>query len=218
MVCLPVVTVGVVFTALLILDLLNRHTEHLIFHFFSGIVVMLLLTLICEKIGAFAGWILLLIPVVFFFVGLSLLDKKKKPLPVIQRKETCDECNECIPCGCPRQRRQVRKPRDLEKEKKLKELNELNEINTTKGYDWVWPTLEWPTWYFPILHWRSRKTIKKEKKYERDKKKADLTGLPTSVTSLPSKLEDSGATPASTLLCPATTSSQRTAGLNFTLV
>ena len=179
---------------------------------------MLLLTLICEKIGTFTGWILLLIPVIFFFVGLSLVDKKKKPLPVVQREETCNECNECIPCGCPPQRRQVRKPRDLEKEKKLKELNELKEIETTKGYDWVWPTLEWPTWYFPILHWRSRKTIKKEEKYEKDKKKADLTGLPVSVTSLPSKLEDSGATPASILLCPATTSSQRTAGLNFTLV
>ena len=212
MVCLPVLAVGVVFTALVIIDLLNNDTEQLIFHFFSGIVV------ICEKIGTFTGWILLLIPVIFFFVGLSLVDKKKKPLPVVQREETCNECNECIPCGCPPQRRQVRKPRDLEKEKKLKELNELKEIETTKGYDWVWPTLEWPTWYFPILHWRSRKTIKKEEKYEKDKKKADLTGLPVSVTSLPSKLEDSGATPASILLCPATTSSQRTAGLNFTLV
>ena len=218
MVCLPVLAVGVVFTALVIIDLLNNDTEQLIFHFFSGIVVMLLLTLICEKIGTFTGWILLLIPVIFFFVGLSLVDKKKKPLPVVQREETCNECNEGIPCGCPPQRRQVRKPRDLEKEKKLKELNELKEIETTKGYDWVWPTLEWPTWYFPILHWRSRKTIKKEEKYEKDKKKADLTGLPVSVTSLPSKLEDSGATPASILLCPATTSSQRTAGLNFTLV
>ena len=218
MVCLPVLAVGVVFTALVIIDLLNNDTEQLIFHFFSGIVVMLLLTLICEKIGTFTGWILLLIPVIFFFVGLSLVDKKKKPLPVVQREETCNECNECIPCRCPPQRRQVRKPRDLEKEKKLKELNELKEIETTKGYDWVWPTLEWPTWYFPILHWRSRKTIKKEEKYEKDKKKADLTGLPVSVTSLPSKLEDSGATPASILLCPATTSSQRTAGLNFTLV
>jgi hypothetical protein len=106
--CLPAYTGSAIFTALVILDLINQNWTALPGHILFGIFVVLLLIYICQSRGPALGWILLSIPLVFILLGL-LLGAMKKPVvsapvtkgPTSVNTDIC-ECPCCTvnPCKC----------------------------------------------------------------------------------------------------------------------
>ena len=106
--CLPAYTGSAIFTALVLLDLINQKWTALPGHILFGIFVVLLLIYICQSRGPVLGWILLSIPLVFILLGL-LLGVMKKPSASVTKGPTsanvdvceCPCCN-INPCRCKR--------------------------------------------------------------------------------------------------------------------
>ena len=107
--CLPAYTGSAIFTALVLLDLINQKWTALPGHILFGIFVVLLLIYICQSRGPALGWILLSIPLVFVLLGL-LLGAFKKPAatavlpgPKSASVDMCEcPCCNINPCKCRR--------------------------------------------------------------------------------------------------------------------
>lgn len=105
--CLPAYTGSAIFTALILLDLINKKWTQLPGHILFGFFIVLLLIYICESRGPALGWILLSIPLLFILLGLLLGAIKKpavapvKPGPSSAAADMC-ECPCCTvnPCKC----------------------------------------------------------------------------------------------------------------------
>jgi len=84
------------FTALVILDLIQQKWTSVPGHILFGIFVVLLLIYICQSRGPLLAWILLSIPLVFVLLGLllNIIDK-----PTVQKKATNVDLEPC-PCTC----------------------------------------------------------------------------------------------------------------------
>ena len=94
--CLPAYTGGAMFTALVILDLIQQKWTSVPGHILFGIFVVLLLIYICQSRGPLLAWILLSIPLIFILLG-WLLNLIKKP--TVQKKATNVDLESC-PCKC----------------------------------------------------------------------------------------------------------------------
>ena len=63
--CPPAVTAAALFTALTVIDILTKKYNELSYDILGGFFCVLALYVICERIGDFAGWMLLGIPIIF---------------------------------------------------------------------------------------------------------------------------------------------------------
>ena len=105
--CLPALVTLAIFTALIILDIVNKDTKQIGFHFGSGFASVLGLAVICNYLGEHIGWILLSIPFIFLLIGFLLIwidQQKETPLgkpscPQKPRACPCLACRRC-PCSC----------------------------------------------------------------------------------------------------------------------
>ena len=101
--CLPAYTGGAMFTALVLLDLINQQWTSIPGHILFGIFIVLLLIYICQSRGPQLGWILLSIPLIFILLG-WLLNTLKKPTvntktETVTKKAKNVELESC-PCTC----------------------------------------------------------------------------------------------------------------------
>lgn len=71
-ICLPAITTAGLFTAILILDLINRQYRLIFGHALFGFVCILLILYLCEKSADYVAWILLITPFVLIFLGWSI--------------------------------------------------------------------------------------------------------------------------------------------------
>ncbi len=67
--CLPAVTTGALFIAILFLDLVNRDWRRVPGHALFGVFSLLLIQFICEKGSDGVAWAILAFPVTFIFLG-----------------------------------------------------------------------------------------------------------------------------------------------------
>ena len=98
----PAVVATALFTALITMDYLHREYNQAYFHFFSGVFVVLSISILCQILGDTAGWIFLSIPVIVVFITLifqyiqyivSYVEQKSSsPSPTPSPSMECDEC------------------------------------------------------------------------------------------------------------------------------
>ena len=107
--CLPAIFTAAIFTALFVLDLINKNYNDVGFHIAGGVFCVIGLYAACEVGGETLAWILLGIPFVFLIIGLGLIwiDAQKDasmarappaPEPTYDPCP-CPQCEMC-PCRC----------------------------------------------------------------------------------------------------------------------
>lgn len=99
MYCLPAYTGAAIFTALILLDLIQQQWTSLPGHILFGIFIVLLLIYICQSRGPQLAWILLSIPLVFVLLGWLLNIMKNPTVEKKATKATNVELESC-PCTC----------------------------------------------------------------------------------------------------------------------
>ena len=97
--CLPAYTGGAMFTALILLDLIQQQWTSIPGHILFGIFIVLLLIYICQSRGPQLAWILLSIPLVFVLLGWLLNTMKNQTVEKKATKETNVKLESC-PCTC----------------------------------------------------------------------------------------------------------------------
>jgi hypothetical protein len=103
--CTPAIFTAAIFTALFVLDLINKNYSDIGFHVAGGIFAVLGLYTACEVGGEGLAWVLLGIPFVFLLIGLGMIwaDSQKQASPSApeprQQECKCPYCHYC-PCRC----------------------------------------------------------------------------------------------------------------------
>ena len=128
-ICLPALTTAGLFTAIVILDMINREYKLIFGHGLLGFISILLVLYLCEKSSEYVAWILLATPFVLILLGWSigaLRGASGKAQPVtssgiqLEQPAMYGYSNSCISCmqyPCICQEAEVGKPTDKEKEK-----------------------------------------------------------------------------------------------------
>lgn len=109
--CPSAIATAAVFTALVVNDLINKNYTPIVLHVFGGIFVVLGITALCQRIGDYAGWLLLLIPIFIILIGFFLEWYSSYPNKKVDMGPSsgpclmpCQACGYCKPCRCSRQR------------------------------------------------------------------------------------------------------------------
>jgi hypothetical protein len=106
--CTPAIFTAAIFTALFVLDLINKNYSDIGFHVAGGIFAVLGLYTACEVGGEGLAWVLLGIPFLFLLIGLGMIwadSQKQAPAqaivhsPQAQIDCPCPYCHYC-PCQC----------------------------------------------------------------------------------------------------------------------
>jgi hypothetical protein len=99
--CVPAYVAAASFTALILLDLGRKDWQQVPRRFLFGVVVVLILTYLCQAYGQKIGWILLSIPVVAVLFGLFLkLDLRPADQQATQVPDCSCPCCHVKPCHC----------------------------------------------------------------------------------------------------------------------
>lgn len=136
-ICLPAITTAGLFTAIVILDLINREYKLIFGHTLFGFISILLVLYLCEKSADYVAWILLVTPFVLIFLGWTigaLRSASGKPQPVastgIQLEQPAmygytSACISCVQYPCICSEATVEKPvkKDKKEEKPLTDLS-----------------------------------------------------------------------------------------------
>ena len=109
--CPSAIATAAVFSALIINDLINKNYTPIVLHFFGGIFVVLGMVALCQRVGDYAGWLLLLIPIFVILIGFFLEWYSKSTTTIVPNEPTpgpcfipCPYCGYCNPCRCRRRR------------------------------------------------------------------------------------------------------------------
>ena len=106
--CPAATATAAIFTALVVLDIVNKNYNNIGLHVSGGIFSVVGIFVICNALGDFAGWIFLGIPFLVLLVGFLMLwvDGRKDSVESnseCQRPKTCNSCG-IMPCRCTRPR------------------------------------------------------------------------------------------------------------------
>jgi hypothetical protein len=145
-ICLPAITTAGLFTAIVILDMINSEFKLIFGHSLLGFISILLILYLCEKSSDFVAWILLATPFVLIFLGWSIgaLRGASGKVPQVLSKAVeleqapmygygyaCGSCQE-YPCHC--NEASVEKPSSKPTEKKkIVQDSSGNELVTCGG-------------------------------------------------------------------------------------
>ena len=101
--CPAATATAAIFTALIVLDIVNKNYNDILLHVSGGIFSVVGIFVMCNALGDLAGWGMLMIPFIVLLVGFLLIwidGRKDTPAPVSQEEEQL--CNLCgyMPCQC----------------------------------------------------------------------------------------------------------------------
>ncbi len=108
--CPSAIATAAIFTALIINDVINSNYTPITLHLLGGFFTVLGIMTLCQRIGDYAGWLLLLIPMVIILIGFflewysssgsksdSTITYGPSPGPCFM---PCRHCGYCNPCRC----------------------------------------------------------------------------------------------------------------------
>jgi len=100
--CPAATATAAIFTALVVLDIVNKNYNTLGLHISGGIFSVIGIFVICNALGDLAGWIFLGIPFVVLLVGFLMLWIDGRKDSVEPEPDTSSLCNSCstMPCRC----------------------------------------------------------------------------------------------------------------------
>lgn len=104
--CPAATATAAIFTALVVLDIVNKNYNTIGLHVSGGIFSVVGIFVICNALGDSAGWILLGIPFLVLLIGLLMLWVNGRK-DIVYSKSDCQTANVCSscctqPCQCNR--------------------------------------------------------------------------------------------------------------------
>jgi hypothetical protein len=100
--CPAATATAAIFTALLVLDIVNKNYNNIGLHISGGIFSVIGIFVICNALGDLAGWAFLAIPFIVLLVGFLMLWVDGRKDSVEPEPDTSRLCNSCstMPCQC----------------------------------------------------------------------------------------------------------------------
>jgi hypothetical protein len=109
--CPSAIATAAIFTAIIINDFINSNYTPITLHLLGGIFVTLGIMTLCQRVGDYAGWFLLLIPIFIILIGFFLEWYSSSSSDKLSYGPSsgpciipCSSCGYCNPCRCRRRR------------------------------------------------------------------------------------------------------------------
>jgi hypothetical protein len=101
--CVPAYATAGLFTAVIILDLLNQRDDLAKSHLFLGVLAFLLVFYLCDKKTEFVAWGLLVVPFILIAIGFVIGSAATEPVKPTPGRPILPGCTgPQNGCGCPR--------------------------------------------------------------------------------------------------------------------
>lgn len=99
--CPAATATAAIFTALIVLDIVNKSYNDILLHVSGGVFSVLGIFVICNALGNTAGWGFLAVPFIVLLIGFLLIwiDGRKDPVQPAPKEMPCQVCG-YMPCQC----------------------------------------------------------------------------------------------------------------------